>query len=173
MPGMMDTVLDLGLNDVTVEALAKASGDARFAWDSYRRFIQIYGDVALGVDHYLFEDALEIAKEDNGFFTDVEMEAQHWKALVSEYKSIVESETGAPFPQDVDAQLWGAIAAVFDSWDSERARTYRRLNGISASLGTAVTVQAMVFGNRDQQSATASPSPATPPPARANASANG
>jgi phosphoenolpyruvate synthase/pyruvate phosphate dikinase len=87
MPGMMDTVLDLGLNDVTVEALAKASGDARFAWDSYRRFIQIYGDVALGVDHYLFEDALEIAKEDNGFFTDVEMEAQHWKALVSEYKA--------------------------------------------------------------------------------------
>ncbi|WP_068081883.1 pyruvate, phosphate dikinase [Novosphingobium rosa] len=154
MPGMMDTVLDLGLNDVTVEALAKASGDARFAWDSYRRFIQIYGDVALGVDHYLFEDALEIAKENNGFFTDVEMEAQHWRALVSEYKSIVEAETGAPFPQDVDAQLWGAIAAVFDSWESERARTYRRLNGISASLGTAVTVQAMVFGNRDEQSAT-------------------
>ena len=154
MPGMMDTVLDLGLNDATVLGLALASGDARFAWDSYRRFIQIYGDVALGVDRHLFEDALEIAKEDNGFFTDVEMEAEHWRALVGQYKAIVEEETGAPFPQDVGEQLWGAIAAVFDSWDSERARVYRRLNGIPGEWGTAVTVQAMVFGNRDTASAT-------------------
>jgi pyruvate, orthophosphate dikinase len=154
MPGMMDTVLDLGLNDATVQGLADASGDARFAWDSYRRFIQIYGDVALGVDRNLFEDALEIAKEDHGFFTDVEMEAEHWQALVGDYKRIVEEETGAPFPQDVGEQLWGAIAAVFDSWDSERARVYRRLNAIPAEWGTAVTVQAMVFGNRDQHSAT-------------------
>lgn len=154
MPGMMDTVLDLGLNDATVLGLAQASGDARFAWDSYRRFIQIYGDVALGVDRHLFEDALEIAKEDHGFFTDVEMEAEHWQALVTDYKSIVEEETGVPFPQDVGAQLWGAIAAVFDSWDSERARVYRRLNAIPSQWGTAVTVQAMVFGNRDQNSAT-------------------
>jgi pyruvate,orthophosphate dikinase len=154
MPGMMDTVLDLGLNDATVEGLAQASGDARFAWDSYRRFIQIYGDVALGMDRRLFEDALEIAKEDNGFFTDVEMEAKHWRALVQDYQRIVEEETGSPFPQDADAQLWGAIAAVFDSWDSERARVYRRLNAIPATWGTAVTVQAMVFGNRDQNSAT-------------------
>ncbi|MDE1917601.1 MAG: pyruvate, phosphate dikinase [Sphingomonadales bacterium] len=154
MPGMMDTVLDLGLNDATVEGLAQASGDARFAWDSYRRFIQIYGDVALGVDRNLFEDALEIAKEDNGFYTDVEMEAEHWQALVRDYKRIVEEETGAPFPQNVQTQLWGAIAAVFDSWDSERARVYRRLNAIPSEWGTAVTVQAMVFGNRDQNSAT-------------------
>jgi pyruvate,orthophosphate dikinase len=96
---MMDTVLDLGLNDATVLGLAQASGDARFAWDSYRRFIQIYGDVALGVDRHLFEDALEIAKEDNGFYTDVEMEAQHWRDLVTDYKAIVEQETGAPFPR--------------------------------------------------------------------------
>lgn len=154
MPGMMDTVLDLGLNDVTVLGLALTSGDARFAWDSYRRFIQIYGDVALGVDRHLFEDALEIAKEDNGFYTDVEMEAEHWRTLVTQYKAIVEEETGAPFPQDVGEQLWGAIVAVFDSWDSERARVYRRLNGISGEWGTAVTVQAMVFGNRDAGSAT-------------------
>jgi pyruvate,orthophosphate dikinase len=154
MPGMMDTVLDLGLNDATVLGLAQASGDARFAWDSYRRFIQIYGDVALGVDRHLFEDALEIAKEDNGFYTDVEMEAQHWRDLVTDYKAIVEQETGAPFPQDVGEQLWGAIVAVFDSWDSERARVYRRLNGIPGEWGTAVTVQAMVFGNRDTASAT-------------------
>jgi pyruvate,orthophosphate dikinase len=154
MPGMMDTVLDLGLNDQTVEGLAQGSGDARFAWDSYRRFIQIYGDVALGVDRHLFEDALEIAKEDNGFYTDVEMEAQHWQALVSDYKAIVQDETGAPFPQDVGAQLWGAIEAVFDSWDTDRARVYRRLNAIPVEWGTAVTVQAMVFGNRDTASAT-------------------
>jgi len=154
MPGMMDTVLNLGLNDATVEGLAAGSGDARFAWDSYRRFIQMYSDVVLGLDHHRFEDALEIAKEDNGFFNDVEMEAEHWQALVGEYKAIVEEELGRPFPQDVHEQLWGAIGAVFDSWESERAKVYRRLNDIPGDWGTAVNVQAMVFGNMGDTSAT-------------------
>jgi len=154
MPGMMDTVLNLGLNDDTVQGLAAVSGDERFAWDSYRRFIQMYSDVVLGLDHGLFEEALEIAKEDNGFQADVEMGAEHWKALVAQYKSIVESELGRPFPQDVTEQLWGAIAAVFDSWDSDRAKVYRRLNDIPGDWGTAVNVQAMVFGNMGDTSAT-------------------
>jgi len=154
MPGMMDTVLNLGLNDATVAGLAEASGDARFAWDSYRRFIQMYSDVVLGLDHYRFEDALEIVKEDNGFFNDVEMESEHWQALVAEYKGIVAEELGREFPQDVHEQLWGAIGAVFDSWDSERAKVYRRLNGIPGDWGTAVSVQAMVFGNMGDTSAT-------------------
>ena len=154
MPGMMDTVLNLGLNDVTVEGLAAGSGDARFAWDSYRRFIQMYSDVVLGLDHHRFEDALEIAKEDNGFFADVEMGAEHWQALVGEYKAIVEEELGRPFPQDVHEQLWGAISAVFDSWESDRAKVYRRLNSIPHDWGTAVNVQAMVFGNMGETSAT-------------------
>src|SRR3569623_585812 len=154
MPGMMDTVLNLGLNDATVQGLAATSGDERFAWDSYRRFIQMYSDVGLGLDHSLFEEALEIAKEDNGFYADTEMGAEHWQALVKEYEAIVERELGKPFPQDVNEQLWGAIAAVFDSWDSERAKVYRRLNDIPGSLGTAVYVQAMVFGNMGATSAT-------------------
>ncbi|MXO85267.1 pyruvate, phosphate dikinase [Altererythrobacter aurantiacus] len=154
MPGMMDTVLNLGLNDETVEGLAAASGDERFAWDSYRRFIQMYCDVVLGLDHGLFEEALEIAKEDKGFYADTEMEADDWKALVSEYKAIVKREYDRPFPQDVSDQLWGAIAAVFESWDSERAKIYRRLNDIPADWGTAVNVQAMVFGNMGETSAT-------------------
>jgi len=154
MPGMMDTVLNLGLNDTTVEGLAAGSGDARFAWDSYRRFIQMYSDVVLGLDHHRFEDALEIAKEDNGFFADVEMGAEHWQALVGEYKAIVEEELGRPFPQDVHEQLWGAIGAVFDSWESDRAKVYRRLNSIPHDWGTAVNVQAMVFGNMGETSAT-------------------
>ena len=154
MPGMMDTVLNLGLNDLTVAGLAATSGDARFAWDSYRRFIQMYSDVVLGLNHHLFEDALEIIKEDNGFFTDIEMQADNWQALVSEYKSIVQSELGRPFPQDVQEQLAGAIAAVFDSWDSDRAKVYRRLNDIPGDWGTAVNVQAMVFGNMGDTSAT-------------------
>ena len=154
MPGMMDTVLNLGLNDATVEGLAATSGDARFAWDSYRRFIQMYSDVVLGLDHHLFEDALEIAKEDNGFFTDTEMSAEHWQALVKEYKALVAQELGRDFPQDVNEQLWGAIRAVFDSWDSDRAKVYRRLNNIPGDWGTAVNVQAMVFGNMGDTSAT-------------------
>ena len=154
MPGMMDTVLNLGLNDETVEGLARSSGDARFAWDSYRRFIQMYSDVVLGIDHGLFEEALEIVKEDNGFYNDTEMSSEHWQALVGQYKGIVEQELGRPFPQDVNAQLWGAIRAVFDSWDSDRAKVYRRLNDIPSDWGTAVNVQAMVFGNMGESSAT-------------------
>jgi len=154
MPGMMDTVLNLGLNDATVAGLAAGSGDARFAWDSYRRFIQMYSDVVLGLDHYRFEDALEIAKEDKGFYADVEMQAEDWQALVRQYNAIVEDELGRPFPQDVHEQLWGAIAAVFDSWESDRAKVYRRLNDIPGDWGTAVNVQAMVFGNMGDTSAT-------------------
>ena len=154
MPGMMDTVLNLGLNDATVEGLAATSEDERFAWDSYRRFIQMYSDVVLGIDHGLFEEALEIAKEDNGHFADVELGASDWQALVAEYKAIVEQELGKPFPQDVTEQLWGAIAAVFDSWDADRAKVYRRLNDIPGDWGTAVNVQAMVFGNMGDTSAT-------------------
>ncbi len=154
MPGMMDTVLNLGLNDATVEGLAARSGDERFAWDSYRRFIQMYGDVVLGVEHHLFEDALEIVKEDNGFHADLDLTAEHWRAIVRQYKDIVARETGAAFPEDVHHQLWGAIAAVFGSWQSERAKVYRRLNAIPADWGTAVNVQAMVFGNMGETSAT-------------------
>ncbi|MGE4430499.1 MAG: pyruvate, phosphate dikinase [Sphingobium sp.] len=154
MPGMMDTVLNLGLNDQTVEGLASASGDARFAWDSYRRFIQMYSDVVLELDHSAFEEALEITKEDNGFHLDTEMRAEDWKALVGEYKKIVEKLWGKPFPQDVNDQLWGAVGAVFGSWESDRAKVYRRLNDIPGEWGTAVNVQAMVFGNMGDTSAT-------------------
>ncbi|MBW7945345.1 MAG: pyruvate, phosphate dikinase [Sphingomonadaceae bacterium] len=154
MPGMMDTVLNLGLNDTTVEGLAASSGDARFAWDSYRRFIQMYSDVVLGIDHYIFEDALEIAKEDKGVTLDTDLGAGDWQRLVGTYKAKVEEALGRPFPQDPMDQLWGAIAAVFGSWQSERAKVYRRLNDIPADWGTAVNVQAMVFGNMGDTSAT-------------------
>ncbi len=126
----------------------------RFAWDSYRRFIQMYSDVVLGLDHGLFEEALEIVKEDKGFYSDTELTSEDWQALVSEYKGIVADELGRPFPQDVHEQLWGAIRAVFDSWDSDRAKVYRRLNDIPGDWGTAVNVQAMVFGNMGDTSAT-------------------
>ncbi len=154
MPGMMDTVLNLGLNDETVEGLAAKSEDARFAWDSYRRFIQMYADVVLELDHGAFEEALEIAKEDQGFTLDTELSADDLRALVTEYKCLVEKLWGKPFPQDVHDQLWGAVGAVFGSWQSERAKVYRRLNDIPASWGTAVNIQAMVFGNMGDTSAT-------------------
>ena len=154
MPGMMDTVLNLGLNDATVEGLAAISGDARFAWDSYRRFIQMYADVVLGLDHGGFEEALEIAKEDKGFYLDTELSADDLRALVGTYKALVAEEWGKPFPQDVNDQLWGAVGAVFGSWESDRAKVYRRINGISGDWGTAVNVQAMVFGNMGETSAT-------------------
>ncbi len=154
MPGMMDTVLNLGLNDITVAGLAAASGNPRFAWDSYRRFVQMYGDVVLGLDHYLFEDALEILKEDRGVSLDTELSAEDLQGLVARYKALVLQHWGDEFPQDPHEQLWGAIGAVFGSWRSDRARTYRRLNDIPESWGTAVTVQAMVFGNRGDTSAT-------------------
>ncbi|MBX9882595.1 MAG: pyruvate, phosphate dikinase [Sphingomonas sp.] len=154
MPGMMDTVLNLGLNNETVAGLAATSGDARFAWDSYRRFIQMYSDVVLGLDHGAFEEALEIAKEDKGYFLDTEMSAEDWRALVNEYQALVEQLWGKPFPQDVQDQLWGAVGAVFGSWQSDRAKVYRRLNNIPGDWGTAVNVQAMVFGNMGETSAT-------------------
>ena len=154
MPGMMDTVLNLGLNDATVAALATGAGDERFAYDSYRRFIQMYSNVVLDVDHHNFEDVLEFYKESKKYHLDTDMTAADWRSVIGEYKAIVERETGKPFPQDPREQLWGAIGAVFSSWMNQRAITYRRLNDIPASWGTAVTVQAMVFGNMGDTSAT-------------------
>jgi len=154
MPGMMDTILNLGLNDVTVEGLAKRAGDERFAYDSYRRFIQMYGDVVLGVDHGMFEDILDNHKNTNGVFSDTDLEAADWKEIVVAYKEIVEEELGRPFPQDTAEQLWGAIKAVFASWQNNRAKTYRRLHDIPDDWFTAVNVQAMVFGNLGETSAT-------------------
>ncbi|MBB2167147.1 pyruvate, phosphate dikinase [Gluconacetobacter aggeris] len=154
MPGMMDTVLNLGLNDETVEGLAANSGDARFAWDSYRRFIQMYGSVVLGVSHHRFEDLIEETKRGAGVQDDTQLTDQDWRDVVVGYKEIVQRETGAPFPMDPHAQLWGAIGAVFGSWMNPRANTYRRLHDIPASWGTAVNVQAMVFGNMGQDCAT-------------------
>ena len=154
MPGMMDTVLNLGLNDVTVEGLARRSSDRRFAYDTYRRFIQMYGDVVLGIDHDLFEEALENYKSLKGFELDTELKAEHWAEVVNRFNALVEQELGKPFPQDLHVQLWGAIAAVFGSWHNARAIAYRRLHDIPDDWGTAVTVQAMVFGNMGERSAT-------------------
>lgn len=154
MPGMMDTVLNLGLNDETVEAVATASGDARFAWDSYRRFITMYSNVVLDIDHGLFEEALETYKERKGLHLDTDLRADDWKVLVGRYKEIVRRELGSDFPQDPEKQLWGAVGAVFSSWMNARAIKYRELNNIPASWGTAVNVQSMVFGNMGDTSAT-------------------
>ena len=154
MPGMMDTVLNLGLNDATVAGLAAIAGDERFAYDSYRRFIQMYSDVVLGVDHGIFEDILDHHKNLQGFEQDTELTAKDWLAIIADYKTAVARELGSPFPQDTSEQLWGAISAVFGSWQSARAITYRRLHDIPAHWGTAVNVQAMVFGNMGETSAT-------------------
>jgi pyruvate,orthophosphate dikinase len=154
MPGMMDTVLNLGLNDQTVEGLVLASGDARFAWDSYRRFIQMYGSVVLDVDHHRFEEIIEHVKLDTGKNEDTELTASEWHRVVDGYKEMVAEVTGRPFPQDPETQLWGAIGAVFGSWMNQRAVTYRRLHDIPAEWGTAVNVQAMVFGNMGEDCAT-------------------
>jgi pyruvate, orthophosphate dikinase len=154
MPGMMDTVLNLGLNDETVEALAKKSGDRRFAYDSYRRFITMYSDVVLGLGHEHFEELLDHHKERQGYTLDTDLTADDWAELVERYKKRVQDELGSPFPHDPHAQLWGAIGAVFDSWMNQRAITYRRLHNIPESWGTAVNVQAMVFGNMGETSAT-------------------
>jgi pyruvate,orthophosphate dikinase len=154
MPGMMDTVLNLGLNDETVEALAKSSRDKRFAYDSYRRFITMYSDVVLGVGHHHFEEILDEHKDRHGYTLDTELSPDHWVELIHRYKERVEAEHGEPFPQDPHAQLWGAISAVFGSWMNQRAITYRRLHNIPESWGTAVNVQAMVFGNMGETSAT-------------------
>ncbi|BCH34111.1 pyruvate, phosphate dikinase [Mesorhizobium sp. L-8-10] len=154
MPGMMDTVLNLGLNDVTVEALARDAGDARFAYDSYRRFIHMYSDVVMGLDHEVFEEILEEEKARLGHELDTELSAGEWQDVIALYKAKVEEELGEPFPQDPQEQLWGAIGAVFSSWMNHRAITYRRLHDIPESWGTAVNVQAMVFGNMGETSAT-------------------
>ena len=154
MPGMMDTVLNLGLNDATVEALAKNSGDKRFAYNSYRRFITMYSDVVLGLGHHHFEEILDDHKARNGYTLDTDLTADDWVDLVGRYKERLEEEHGAPFPQDPHEQLWGAISAVFGSWMNQRAITYRRLHVIPESWGTAVNVQAMVFGNMGKTSAT-------------------
>jgi pyruvate,orthophosphate dikinase len=154
MPGMMDTVLNLGLNDETVEAVAKSSGDRRFAYDSYRRFITMYSDVVLGIGHHHFEEILDDHKDRNGYELDTDLSADDWIKLVARYKERLEEELGTPFPQDPQAQLWGAIGAVFGSWMNQRAITYRRLHAIPESWGTAVNVQAMVFGNMGETSAT-------------------
>ncbi|WP_424363209.1 pyruvate, phosphate dikinase [Methylocystis parvus] len=154
MPGMMDTVLNLGLNDETVEALSAYSGDPRFAWDCYRRFIEMYSSVVLGVEHHIFEEALEEQKEAKGLTLDTQLSADDWRAAVKQFKGIVEANAGVEFPQDPRVQLWGAIKAVFASWMNHRAVVYRHLHNIPEAWGTAVNVQAMVFGNMGATSAT-------------------
>ena len=154
MPGMMDTVLNLGLNDATAEGLAALAGDRRFALDSYRRFIQMYSNVVLGLDHHLFEEILDNHKERLDVTVDTALSAEDWDKVVADYKAAVEEELGEPFPQDPNVQLWGAIGAVFASWMNERARFYRRMHDIPESWGTAVNIQAMVFGNMGDSSAT-------------------
>ncbi len=154
MPGMMDTVLNLGLNDDTVLAVARDSGDERFAFDSYRRFIQMYADVVMGLDHEVFEEILEDEKARLGHELDTDVSADEWRVIIARYMATIEEELGIPFPQDPHQQLWGAIGAVFASWMNARAITYRQLHDIPASWGTAVNVQAMVFGNLGDQSAT-------------------
>ena len=154
MPGMLDTILNLGLNDETVEGLARRSGDARFAYDSYRRFIQMYSGVVLDIEHSVFDHILEQHKMTEGYSLDTDLRAEDWKAVIVAYKSAITDHLGQPFPQNTRDQLWGAIGAVFASWQNARAIAYRRLSGIPASWGTAVNVQAMVFGNRGETSAT-------------------
>jgi pyruvate,orthophosphate dikinase len=154
MPGMMDTVLNLGLNDKTVDGLAKLSGDRRFAFDSYRRFIQMYSNVVLGLDHHMFEEILDDHKDSLGVSVDTALTAENWEAVVRDYKAAVERDLGKAFPQDPQEQLWGAIGAVFASWMNDRAKFYRRMHDIPESWGTAVNVQSMVFGNMGETSAT-------------------
>ncbi|WP_271065715.1 pyruvate, phosphate dikinase [Caulobacter sp. NIBR1757] len=154
MPGMMDTVLNLGLNDATVEGLARLSGDRRFAFDSYRRFIQMYSNVVLGLDHHAFEEILDDHKDRLGVDVDTALTAKDWEAIVAEYKQAVDRELGKPFPQDPQEQLWGAVGAVFQSWMNDRAKFYRRMHDIPESWGTAVNIQSMVFGNLGETSAT-------------------
>ena len=147
MPGMMDTILNLGLNDVAVEAVAKRTNNPRFAYDSYRRFIQMFSDVVMGIEKSKFEAILDAAKEAKGVKLDNELEAEDLKKVVANYKELYKKEMGVEFPQDAKEQLMEAVKAVFRSWDNPRAIVYRRLNDIPGSWGTAVNVQAMVFGN--------------------------
>jgi pyruvate,orthophosphate dikinase len=154
MPGMMDTILNLGINDRAVEGLAKRTGNLRFAWDAYRRFIQMYGDVVMEVPHENFEAAIKQIKEEKGARLDTDLDADDLRRLVEEYKEIVREGTGKDFPQDPHDQLWGAIGAVFSSWNNERAIKYRQINEIKNVKGTAVNVQSMVFGNMGENSGT-------------------
>src|SRR5438105_2688516 len=154
MPGMMDTILNLGLNDETVKGLARSANDERFAYDSYRRFIQMYSDVVLGIEKEKFEDELHALRDRSGSKTDAQIPAKNLRELVDTYKKIVRDGTGNDFPQEVQQQLWGAIGAVFLSWNNQRAITYRKLNGIPDDWGTAVNVQSMVFGNMGEDCAT-------------------
>ncbi|HEY0672021.1 MAG TPA: pyruvate, phosphate dikinase [Longimicrobiales bacterium] len=154
MPGMMETILNLGLNDTTVQALAKASGNARFAFDSYRRFVQMYSDVVLGVPHHSFESLLQALKDSKGVHNDTDLDGHDLQKLVGQYKELVKKSIGAPFPEDPEIQLWGAIEAVFRSWNIERAVAYRRVNRISDDLGTAVSVVSMCYGNMGDDSGT-------------------
>ncbi len=154
MPGMMDTVLNLGLNDETVLALAEEAGDERFAYDSYRRFIQMYGDVVMGIDHEMFEEIIDEAKAEGGHEQDTDLSADEWKKVIENYKDLIARESDKGFPQAPIDQIWGAIGAVFSSWMNQRAITYRRLHNIPEEWGTAVNIQAMVFGNMGETSAT-------------------
>jgi len=154
MPGMMDTVLNLGLNDDTVQALIRKTGNDRFAWDAYRRFIQMFGNVVMGVEHEKFEHALQSKKEEKGAKVDTDLSASDLKELVQDYKNIVFEDKGTSFPQDPKEQLKMSINAVFDSWNNNRAISYRNLYDIPHNLGTAVNIQAMVFGNMGQHSGT-------------------
>ena len=154
MPGMMDTVLNLGLNDQTVEGLASLSGDRRFAFDSYRRFIQMYSNVVLGIEHNVFEEILDDHKDRLDVHVDTGLTAEDWERIVADYKIAVEDALGRAFPQDAEQQLWGAVSAVFDSWMNDRAKFYRRMHDIPESWGTAVNIQSMVFGNMGDTSAT-------------------
>jgi hypothetical protein len=156
MPGMMDTILNLGLNDEAVRGLSGATGNARFANDSYRRLIQMYGEVVEGIDGHLFEEALSKLKDERGAALDVDLSAEDLAGLVDTYKGIYESETGGAFPQDARDQLSRAVRAVFESWDNPRAQVYRRAHHIPDDLGTAVNVVQMVFGNKGEQSASRS-----------------
>ena len=154
MPGMMDTVLNLGLNDATVAAMAAKTGDARFAWDSYRRFLQMYGDVVMGVSHDYFEEIIDDYKFENALSLDADLAADDWQDICARFAEMIETEAGRPFPQDAEEQLWGAIGAVCESWNNTRAQTYRKLHNIPDDWGTAVNVQSMVFGNLGETSAT-------------------
>ena len=154
MPGMMDTVLNLGLNDETVKGLAMATGNERFAYDSYRRFIQMYGDVVMGVPHHDFEEILNGVKDEKGITQDLELTADDLKDVIERYKKLIMNKLGHIFPQDVNEQLWGSITAVFDSWNNKRAKDYRKIHNISDEWGTAVNVQSMVYGNMGDDCAT-------------------
>ncbi len=169
---MMDTVLNLGLNDETVPALAAAAGDPRFAYDSYRRFIQMYSDVVMGLDHHAFEEILEEFKNEHGRDLDTDLTADDWQQVIASYKALVEDELGTPFPQDPHEQLWGAIGAVFLSWESARAITYRRLHDIPNDWARRSTCRRWSSATWERTPPPALPLPATRPPAKRRSTAS-